>query len=129
MALGVANQLTNILRDVGEDARRGRIYLPLEDLDLFDYSEADLFNGVINEQWQALMQFQIQRARKYFAQSEDGVRLLERDARWPVWSALVLYRQILGVIEQNHYDVFTQRAYVPGLQKLLLLPQAWVKSL
>jgi phytoene synthase len=129
IALGVANQLTNILRDVGEDARRGRIYLPLEDLAQFGYCEADLFEGVIDERWRSLMQFQIQRARHFFAQAEDGVRLLERDARWPVWSALILYRQILDVIEANQYDVFTKRAFVPGFQKVLLLPQAWIQSL
>ena len=129
VALGVANQLTNILRDVGEDACRGRIYLPLEDLALFDYTEQDLFNGVIDERWRSLMKFQIQRARKFFAQAEDGVRFLHRDARWPVWAALVLYRQILDVIECNQYDVFNQRAYVPNLQKILTLPMAWVKSL
>lgn len=127
--LGIANQLTNILRDVGEDARRGRIYLPLEDLAAFDYTEADLFNGVIDDRWRAFMKFQIRRARKYFAQAESGIGTLQRDARWPVWSALVLYRQILDVIEQNQYDVFTRRAYVPSRRKLMSLPLAWLKSL
>ncbi len=129
VALGVANQLTNILRDVGEDARRGRIYLPLEDLALFNYTEQELFEGVIDQRWRSLMQFQIQRARKFFSQAEDGVRSLAYDARWPVWSALILYRQILDVIERNRYDVFNKRAYVPGFQKLATLPKAWAKSL
>jgi 15-cis-phytoene synthase len=129
IALGVAKQLTNILRDVGEDARRGRIYLPLEDLALFDYSEDDLFKGIVDDRWRGLMQFQIQRARKFYAQADAGVQLLSQDARWPVWSALMLYRQILTVIEQNHYDVFSQRAYVPPLQKLAYLPLAWLRSL
>ncbi|MGF1601074.1 MAG: phytoene synthase [Thermosynechococcaceae cyanobacterium] len=129
VALGVANQLTNILRDVGEDAQRGRIYLPLEDFEHFGYSEQDLFNGVINDRWRALMQFQIQRARQFFVQAEDGIRSLEKNARWPVWAALVLYRQILDVIEQNQYDVFSKRAYVPTRKKLLSLPKAWIKSL
>ena len=62
IALGIAMQLTNILRDVGEDAQRGRIYLPLEDLKLFNYTEEDIFKGVIDERWQALMRFQIGRA-------------------------------------------------------------------
>lgn len=119
IALGVANQLTNILRDVGEDARRGRIYLPLEDLALFDYTEADLLNGVIDERWRELMRFQIQRARKFYAQSEPGIQKLSRDARWPVWAALMLYRKILDEIERNRYDVFTKRAYVPGFRKVL----------
>ncbi|NCJ04984.1 squalene/phytoene synthase family protein [Synechococcales cyanobacterium C] len=128
VALGIANQLTNILRDVGEDARRGRIYLPLEDLDLFSYTEQDLFKGVIDNRWCSLMKFQIARARKFFTQAEGGIRALEPDARWPVWSALILYRQILDVIERNHYNVFTQRAYVPSLQKMTSLPVAWILS-
>ncbi|MGF1460542.1 MAG: 15-cis-phytoene synthase CrtB [Leptolyngbyaceae cyanobacterium] len=128
VALGIANQLTNILRDVGEDARRGRIYLPLEDLALFDYTEADLMNGVIDGRWRALMQFEIQRARKFYQQAEQGISLLSPDARWPVWAAQVLYSKILDVIEQNGYDVFNKRAYVPTLQKLACLPSTLVRS-
>lgn len=128
IALGIANQLTNILRDVGEDARRGRIYLPLEDLALFDYSEADLINGVIDDRWRALMQFEIQRARKFYKEAEAGISQLSADARWPVWAAQVLYSKILGVIEQNDYDVFTKRAYVPALEKLMCLPGTLVRS-
>jgi 15-cis-phytoene synthase len=129
IALGIANQLTNILRDVGEDARRGRIYIPQEDLRLFNYSEADLFKGVIDDRWRSLMKFQIERARKFFTMSETGIRALEPDARWPVWSAFILYRQILDAIERNQYDVFTKRAYVPGLRKFFSLPAAWMKAL
>ncbi|HEY9826831.1 MAG TPA: phytoene synthase [Stenomitos sp.] len=129
IALGIANQLTNILRDVGEDVRRGRIYLPQEDLRLFNYTEADLLAGVLDDRWRALMKFQIERARKFFTQSESGIYALQRDARWPVWSALVLYRQILDVIEQNQFDVFTKRAYVSDLRKFFSLPTAWFKAL
>lgn len=128
IALGIANQLTNILRDVGEDARRGRIYLPLADLAAFDYTEADLMAGVIDDRWRAIMAFQIERARRFYAEAESGIGLLSEDARWPVWSALALYRQILDVIEENGYDVFTQRAYVPSLRKLLTLPGTLLKA-
>ncbi len=128
LALGIANQLTNILRDVGEDARRERIYLPLEELALFNYTEADLFKGVLDRRWQALMQFQIQRARKIYATAERGIRFLSSDIRWPVWSALMLYSKILDQIERNHYDVFNKRAYVPLGQKLLYLPTAYMWS-
>jgi phytoene synthase len=128
IALGIANQLTNILRDVGEDARRGRIYLPLEDLERFDYSEKDLFNGVVDERWRALMRFEIQRARRFYQQAERGIRALSRDSRWPVWAALMLYQGILDVIERNQYDVFSQRAFVPKPQKLLMLPVAWLRA-
>ncbi|NJO42827.1 MAG: phytoene synthase [Cyanobacteria bacterium CRU_2_1] len=128
IALGIANQLTNILRDVGEDARRERIYIPLEDLARFNYTEKDLFNGVVDDRWRELMRFQIKRARQLFADAEKGISLLSLDARFPVWSALMLYRGILNVIEHNNYDVFRKRAYVPGWRKLLYLPLAKLKS-
>jgi phytoene synthase len=128
VALGIANQLTNILRDVGEDARRGRIYLPLEDLAKFNYTEADLMAGVVDDRWRALMAFEIDRARHYYAEAEVGISLLSPDARWPVWAALDLYRQILDVIEENGYDVFNRRAYVPSLRKLVTLPGALLKA-
>lgn len=128
IALGIANQLTNILRDVGEDARRGRIYLPLEDLALFNYTEADLFKGVVDERWCGLMQFQIQRARKFYTQAESGISLLSEEIRWPVWTALILYRQILDIIERNQYDVFTKRAYVPKFRKMMSLPIALLRA-
>lgn len=128
VALGIANQLTNILRDVGEDAERGRIYLPLEDLERFNYREEDLFQGVINENWRQLMQFQIERARGFYTQAEKGICDLSRDSRWPVWTALMLYQGILDVIERNEYDVFSQRAYVPKAEKFLYLPIAWLRA-
>ncbi|MEB3229606.1 MAG: phytoene synthase [Leptolyngbyaceae bacterium] len=128
IALGIANQLTNILRDVGEDARRGRIYLPLEDLEHFGYGEQDLLNGVIDDRWRALMKFQIRRARDFYALAERGIAYLSRDARWPVWAALMLYRQILDEIERNQYDVFNKRAYVPSRKKVLTVGLARIRS-
>ena len=126
VALGIANQLTNILRDVGEDRGRGRIYRPLEDLEHFGYSEDDLMAGRINQAWKDLMAFQLSRARAWFDRSEAGVRWLSRDARWPVWTSLRLYRGILDVIERHDYDVFNKRAYVGKLNKLLDLPRSFV---
>jgi phytoene synthase len=126
VALGIANQLTNILRDVGEDRGRGRIYLPQEDLERFGYSETELMAGTINENWRALMAFQLRRARDWFARSEAGVRWLCADARWPVWTSLRLYRGILDVIERQDYDVFTRRAFVRTAGKLLDLPLSYV---
>jgi phytoene synthase len=126
VALGIANQLTNILRDVGEDRGRGRIYLPQEDLERFGYSEAELLAGTLNDNWRALMAFQLERARGWFARSEAGVRWLSADARWPVWASLRLYRGILAVIERHNYDVFNKRAYVPRAGKLLDLPLSYV---
>ncbi|NJK35792.1 MAG: phytoene synthase [Oscillatoriales cyanobacterium SM2_2_1] len=128
IALGIAMQLTNILRDIGEDARRGRIYLPLDDLHYFDYTERDLLHGVVDDRWVALMRFQIQRAREFYRVAEAGVSALCRDARWPVWASLILYRNILKVIERNRYEVFEQRAYVPTPKKLAALPWAWLRA-
>ena len=126
VALGIANQLTNILRDVGEDRGRGRIYLPLDELARFGYSEEELMAGLVNDNWRALMRFQLERARAWFARSEAGVRWLAPDARWPVWASLRLYRGILDVIEQHGYDVFNHRAYVPRAGKLLDLPFSYL---
>ena len=126
VALGIANQLTNILRDVGEDRGRGRIYLPQEDLARFGYSEDDLMAGRLNDAWRALMAFQLERARDWFARSEAGIRWLSADARWPVWTSLRLYRGIPDVIEEIDYDVFQNRAYVGRLGKMLELPRSFV---
>jgi phytoene synthase len=128
IALGIAMQLTNILRDVGEDAQRQRIYLPLEDLNLFGYTQEDLFQGIVDDRWRALMRFQIQRARKYYDQAAKGIRYLIPDSRWPVWSALMLYQGILDAIERNQYDVFNYRAFVPKPQKFVVLPIAWLRA-
>ncbi len=126
IALGIANQLTNILRDVGEDRGRGRIYLPQEDLKRFGYSESELMAGTINSNWKSLMAFQLHRAREWFARSESGVRWLSADARWPVWTSLRLYRGILDAIERLDYDVFNNRAYVSSWVKMLELPLSYV---
>jgi phytoene synthase len=128
IALGIASQLTNILRDVGEDARRGRIYIPQEDLVRFNYTEQDLFKGVVDDRWRSLMRFQIARTRQFYTQAEKGISYLSPDARLPVWAALMHYSRILEKIERNNYDVFNQRAYVPQWQKLGSLPLAWLRS-
>ncbi len=128
IALGIANQLTNILRDVGEDRARGRIYLPLEDLKRFGYSEDDLMAGKINSEWKELMTFQLERARSWFSRSESGIRLLSVDARWPIWTSLRLYRGILDSIEKLDYDVFNNRAYVNNIIKFINLPISFLIS-
>jgi len=128
IALGIANQLTNILRDVGEDRQRGRIYLPQEDIEKFNYSEEELIKGVINNQWKALMNFQLKRARDWFQKSEDGIKWLSSDARWPVWTSLRLYRGILDSIERLDYDVFNNRAFVKNSVKAFEIPISFLIS-
>ncbi len=128
IALGIANQLTNILRDVGEDRHRGRIYIPQADIEKFNYSEEDLLKGKINKQWKALMNFQLTRAREWFQKSEDGIKWLSSDARWPVWTSLRLYRGILDSIERLDYDVFNNRAFVKNSVKALEIPISFLIS-
>ena len=128
IALGIANQLTNILRDVGEDRQRGRIYLPQEDIEKFNYSEEELLKGEINNQWKALMSFQLIRARDWFKKSEDGIKWLSADARWPVWTSLRLYRGILDSIERLDYDVFNNRAFVKNSVKAFEIPISFLIS-
>ncbi len=120
--LGVALQLTNILRDVGEDARRGRVYFPLEDLQRFGLTLDDILQGVCDERFVGLMRFEIQRTRELYRAALPGIRLLSPSARPSVGAAALLYRQILAEIERSQYRVHQQRTHTSGLQKLLMLP-------
>ena len=128
IALGIANQLTNILRDVGEDRQRGRIYIPQDEIKNFGYSEEELLLGEINPQWKNLMAFQLNRAREWFKSSEEGIKWLSADARWPVWTSLRLYRKILNSIENLDYDVFNNRAYVNKTIKAFEIPISYLIS-
>ena len=123
--LGVALQLTNILRDIGEDARRGRIYLPQDEMKLFGYSEAELMGGVINDAFRELVRFQIARADEYYQRSQPGIALLSPDCRLAVRLSGSLYRHILDRIRLNNFNVFTKRASVPLKTKLAAVPQYW----
>jgi phytoene synthase len=126
VALGRAMQMTNILRDVGEDARMDRIYLPVEDLRRFGCSAENVLAGTIDERFVELMRFQIARVRAMYAEAEPGIGLLASESRFTVRLALSLYRRILERIEANDFDVFTQRAYVPFRTKLLMALGTWL---
>ncbi len=126
VALGRAMQMTNILRDVGEDARMGRIYLPAEDLRRFGCSESSILAGEIDEPFVELMQFEIERVRSMYEEAEPGIALLASESRFTVRLALGLYRRILERIEANDYDVFTQRAHVPFRTKLVMALGTWL---
>nr|BAU24764.1 phytoene synthase [Euglena gracilis] len=129
VALGIALQITNILRDVGEDYRdRGRIYLPLEDMARFGVTEDQIQAEIVDENYRALMRFEIQRARDYYALAKTGIPMLAPEARMPVQSSLDLYSQILDSIERNDYDNFRQRAYVSNWNKLVTLPLSWLRT-
>ncbi|XP_023894461.1 phytoene synthase 2, chloroplastic [Quercus suber] len=129
LALGIANQLTNILRDVGEDASRGRVYLPQDELAQAGLSDEDIFRGKVTDKWRSFMKGQIKRARMFFDEAEKGVAELNSASRWPVWASLLLYRQILDAIEANDYNNFTKRAYVGKAKKLISLPIAYGRAL
>jgi phytoene synthase len=117
--LGRAMQLTNILRDIGEDSRLGRIYVPAEEMRRFNYTEERLLAGTIDADFVALMRFQIARVRALYEEAAPGIELLSPGSRYTVRLALSLYRRILGEIERNGYDVFTRRAHVPIRAKLM----------
>ncbi len=124
-ALGQAMQLTNFLRDVGEDWRdRQRIYLPKEDLERFGVTEQEIADGILSDRFKRLLQFEIARADTLYAQAEPGIALLSKDGRFAVRAASRLYQNILREIEANHYDVFTKRARTSRLKKIKLLVTA-----
>jgi phytoene synthase len=126
--MGVALQLTNILRDVGADLQLGRVYLPRAELRRFDLDEEDLASGRISDRWREFMGFQIARVRRLYQQALPGIALLHRDGRFAVTAAAELYSGILGEIENNNYDVFARRAHLSTGQKLLGLPSIWLRS-
>ena len=118
--LGVAFQLTNFLRDVGEDLDRGRVYLPQEDLRRFG---ADPHARRVDESWRALMRFEIARTRRIYARADQGIPLLPPRSARCVHTARVLYSRILDRIEAADFDVFSARARVPAWEKLAVA--AW----
>jgi phytoene synthase len=126
---GIAFQLTNILRDLGEDATRQRVYLPREDLERFGYDPQRLRRGERDEPFRALMRFQIARARDFYEASWPLVPLLRPAGRAVFLVMARTYRSLLDVIERRDYDVFSSRARVSRWRKLYLalsaLPARW----
>lgn len=125
--LGVALQMTNILRDVGEDYRNGRLYLPREELAFYGIPEADIVQGRVTENWRQFMKFQIDRTRQLYDESWAGVKMLEREGRLAIGAASVFYQGILDAIENNDYDVFSRRASLNTIAKAGRLPALWLK--
>jgi phytoene synthase len=123
--LGVALQLTNILRDVGEDWQAGRLYLPAAELAAFGLSEAQVARGQVDDRWRVFMRFQIARNRHLYAEAWPGIDLLNEEGRFAIAAAGDLYRRILDDIEAHDYDVFTRRAHVGTVCKLGGLFNLW----
>ena len=126
--LGLAMQLTNIIRDVGEDARNGRIYLPQDELARFRCNEEQLRAGDLNANLVALMRFQTERARAYFESSQALFPLLEARSRGCASGLHQLYSKLLDQIESRGFDVFSERVSLPAWQKLRLTLTLWVAN-
>jgi phytoene synthase len=121
---GIAFQLTNILRDVREDAERGRLYLPLEDLQRFGVTReeiASLDGSRITENQRKLLKSLAQKARLYYRSADQLLPFISSDSRPALWVLVKIYSRVLDKIEENNYDVFSVRVRVPTYQKLWLL--------
>lgn len=118
--LGQAMQLTNILRDVGEDERNGRIYFPKEVMDFYGVSAEDLKQGTINDAFIDMWEFEAQRAEQLYQESLSMIEQLEADAQEALLLSLIFYRAILDAVRKNEYDCFTKRSYVKKHQQIRL---------
>ena len=120
--LGVALQMTNILRDVREDFQTGRLYLPREEMAFYGVREQDIAEGRVTDKWRQFMKFQIDRTRQLYEASWAGVKMLEREGQLAIGAASVFYQGILDEIEKNDYDVFTRRASLSNWGKARRIP-------
>jgi phytoene synthase len=126
--LGTAFQLTNIIRDVGEDARKNRIYLPMEDLQKFNVTAADLLNARHGEAFVALMRFEVERAQSYYDKALAALPAADRRAQRPGLIMAAIYRALLAEIEREGFQVLRQRTSLTPLRKLWLAWKTWVSA-
>jgi phytoene synthase len=127
--LGIAFQLTNILRDVKEDAAIARVYLPQEDLVRFGVTAEELGSGVPMEKLRPLLAFEAARAREFYVSAERLLPLIEEVSRPALWAMVEIYRGILDRIEQRQYDVFKERVRLSLGDKLKILAKGFGKRL
>ena len=127
--LGIAMQLTNIMRDLKEDGQRGRIYIPLDEMASFGYSEQELMDGVVNDAFLDLMRFQVARARDYFTSGKRLLPLLSPGSRACPSVLHGLYSAILDRIEGCGFNVFERRIGLSKREKLLITARLWAGSL
>ncbi|MEO7367356.1 MAG: phytoene/squalene synthase family protein [Gemmatimonadaceae bacterium] len=126
--LGVAMQLTNILRDIGEDARNGRCYLPMDELKRFSIERAELFDSKSlagDPRWNRLMSFEIARARRLYKSALPGISMLSADSQRCAAACAIGYSAILNAIEQINYDSVSMRASVGSMARVGILWDAW----
>jgi phytoene synthase len=127
-SLGTAFQLTNIIRDVGEDARKNRIYLPAEDLQRFNVTAADLLHARYSAGFPALMAFQAARARAYYDKAMAALPAADRRAQRPGLIMAAIYSALLAEIERDGFQVLTQRTSLTPLRKLWIAWKTWIAA-
>ncbi|HVB48058.1 MAG TPA: presqualene diphosphate synthase HpnD [Burkholderiales bacterium] len=126
--LGIAFQLTNIVRDVGEDARKGRIYLPLEDLQRFGVPAADILAARASPAFAELMRFETRRARSFYERALELLPQADRRTQRPGLIMAAIYRALLGEIERGGFDVLERRTSLTPLRKLWIAWKTWVSA-
>ena len=126
--LGVAMQLTNILRDIQEDKNMGRIYLPQEEMRAFGISEDDIFNENMSVKMHKFMKFQVKRAHQYYEDANKGIPLLERKSQFAIYSSSKIYSGILRKIETRNLNPFQGRVFVPQIKKVGILVQEIIRT-
>lgn len=126
--LGIALQLTNILRDLKEDAARGRIYLPQEDLERFNYGEEELAAGVVNDNFRELMRFECARARDYYRRAQEALPPEDRLTMVAAQTMGRIYFRLLETIERNNYDVFRREARLRRLERFMIALSEWARA-
>ncbi|HRV78947.1 MAG TPA: presqualene diphosphate synthase HpnD [Thauera sp.] len=126
--LGLAFQLTNIIRDVGEDARRGRIYLPIEDLQRFEVPAKDLLEARYSDAFRELMAFQAERAEKFYDQAFAQLPAIDRKAQRPGLVMAAIYRTLLREIAADGFLVLDRRTSLTPLRKVWLAGTTWFRA-
>ena len=126
--LGIAFQLTNIIRDVGEDARKNRIYIPMEDLKRFSVPAADLLQGRETENFRRLMAFEAERARKYYENAMVELPAVDRRSQRPGLIMAQIYRTLLAEIERDQFHVLTQKTSLTPVRKFWIAWKTWVTA-
>ncbi|MFT4173783.1 MAG: presqualene diphosphate synthase HpnD [Rhodocyclaceae bacterium] len=126
--LGMAFQLTNIIRDVGEDARRGRIYLPVDELQRFEVPAKDLLEGRYSDNFRALMEFQIERAERYYDQAMALLPAGDRKSQRPGLVMAAIYRTLLREIRADGCQVLTYRTALTPVRKLWIATRTWLRG-
>jgi len=127
-ALGIAFQLTNIIRDVGEDARKNRIYLPLEDLERHGVPASDILRSRETDAFRSLMRFEAERAKAHYAQALQALPDADRKAQRPGLIMAAIYRALLDEIERDGFRVLTQRTSLTPLRKLFIAWKTWLAA-